>query len=187
MIDPDETLLQMETEMQKALDHTLHEFANIHTGKASPAMVENLNVTAYGSSMQLKSVAAITTPDSRTIAITPFDKSTIQDVVKAIQVANIGINPTIMGDKVHCPLPELTKQRRQELVKICHGHAEQGKVGLRAARRDAMDALKTAEKDKDISEDDRKRYEKEVQAATDKFGKQIDDALKAKEADLLKV
>lgn len=186
-MNPDEIMEMLQADMQKAVDHTLHEFANIHTGKASPAMVENINVEAYGSTMQLKSVAAITTPDSRTISITPFDKSTLNDVVKAIQVANIGMNPTVMGDKVHCPLPELTKERRKELVKICHGHAEQGKVGVRAARRDAMDGIKQAEKDKDISEDDRKLYEKDIQSETDKQVKAIDDALKAKENDLLTV
>lgn len=186
-MNPEDILALMNEDMDKAVEHTLHEFANIHTGKATPAMVENISVEAYGSTMQLKAVAAIMTPDSRTISISPFDKGTIKDVVKGIQLANIGINPTIMGDKVLCPLPDLTKERRQELVKICHNHAEQGKIGVRAARRDAMDGIKVAEKDKTLSEDDRKLYEKDVQTATDKAVKRIEDALKAKEKDLLTV
>jgi len=175
----------MTADMEKALNHTLHEFANIHTGKASPSMVENVTVEAYGSQMQLKSLAAISTPDNRTIAITPFDPSTAKDIIKGIQVANLGLNPVQNGDKVHVPLPELTGDRRKELAKTCHGHAEQGKVGIRGARRDAMDAIKAAEKEKTITEDDRKRYEKDIQKETDDFVKRIDDALKAKENELL--
>ncbi len=186
-MDPDKILDTMKAETQKAVEHTRQEFANIHTGKASPAMVENVNVEAYGSSMQLKAVAAITTPDSRTISVTPFDRGTLNDVVKGIQVANIGLNPVVMGDKVHVPLPELTKERREQLVKTCSGHAEQGRVSVRAARRMAMDALKKAEKDKAISEDDLNLYEKDVQSETDKGIADIDEALKAKEKDLMTV
>ncbi|MGF1452353.1 MAG: ribosome recycling factor [Opitutales bacterium] len=177
----------LKAELNKAVDHTLHEFHNIHTGKASPSLVENVTVQCYGSNMQLKAVAAITTPDARTISIQPFDKGTLNDIIKGIQQANLGLNPVAMGDKVHVPLPDLTKERRQQLVKTCQGHAEQGKVGVRAARREAMDAVKKAEKDKEISEDDRKRLEKEIQAEHDKSIKQIDEALKAKEAELLQV
>lgn len=186
-MDPDQILPSLKAELNKAVDHTLHEFANIHTGKASPALVENVTVQCYGSNMQLKAVAAITTPDSRTIAVLPFDRGTANDVVKGIQQANLGLNPVMMGEKIHVPLPELTKERRKELVKTCSGHCEQGKVGVRAARRDAMDAVKKAEKDKAITEDDRKRFEKEIQAETDKSVKTIEDALKKKEAELMQV
>lgn len=173
--------------MAKALDHTKREFANIHTGKASPAMVENVNVEVYGSTMQIKAVAAIMTPDSRSISVQPFDRSTLNDVAKGIQAANLGLNPVVMGDKLHIPLPELTKERRQQLAKTCHNHAEQGRVSIRAARRDAMDAIRKAEKDKAISEDDRKLYEKDIEELTKKNVKEVDEALKAKEAELMKV
>lgn len=186
-MDADEILTQATDSMKKAVDHALHEFSTIHTGKASPAMVEGVQVEAYGSMMALKEVAAITTPDSRTISVQPWDKTVLKNVESALLKANLGFTPNIMGDKVFCPLPELSKERRQQLVKMCHNLAEQGKVGVRSARRDAMDGIKQAEKDKDISEDDRKLYEKEIQSETDKFTKEIDEHLKHKEEELMKV
>lgn len=184
---PDQVLKTAKAEMQKALDHTLHEFNSLHTGKASPTMVESVKVEAYGSTMSLRDCAAIMTPDARTIQIDPWDKGLLQDIEKAIQKANIGINPSVRGHSIFCPLPELSGDRRKELVKVTHGMAEQGKVGIRAARRNAMDALKVAAKDKEISEDEQKRAEKEVQTETDKFNKEIDDHLKAKEEELMAV
>lgn len=186
-MDPDEILMTASDSMKKAVDHTLHEFSTIHTGKASPAMVETVQVDAYGSMMALKEVAAITTPDARTISVQPWDKTVLKSVEAALLKANLGFTPNIMGDKIFCPLPELSKERRKDLVKMCHNLAEQGKVGVRSARRDAMDAIKAAEKEKEISEDDRKLYEKEVQAETDKYTKDIEEHLKSKEAELLKV
>ncbi len=186
-MEPAKVLPKLKADLKKAVDHTLHEFSNIHTGKASPALVENLTAQVYGSAMQLKAVAAITTPDSRTIALQPFDRGTANDIAKAIQTANLGLNPVMMGDKIHVPLPDLTKERRQQLVKTCHGHAEQGKVGIRGARRDAMDTIKKLEKDKVISEDDRKRMEKEAQNEVDKAIKEVEGSLARKEEELLKV
>ncbi|MEO0795637.1 MAG: ribosome recycling factor [Verrucomicrobiota bacterium] len=186
-MEPDQIVSQTTAHMKKAVDHTLHEFGTIHTGKASPAMVETVQVDAYGSMMPLKEVAAITTPDSRTISIQPWDKTVLKGVESALLKANLGFTPTIMGDKIFCPLPELSKERRKELVKMCHNLAEQGKVGVRAARRDGMDGIKQAEKDKAISEDDRKLYEKEIQDHTDKSVKEIDQHLKHKEEELMKV
>lgn len=184
---PDDILKKARAEMQKAVDHTLHEFNSIHTGKASPAMVENVSVDVYGSSMRLMEVAAITTPDSRTISIQPWDKGTLQPIEKAIQVANLGLNPVVRGQSIICPLPELSGERRKELVKMTHTLAESGRVGVRAARQEAMHALKEALKNKEISEDDEKRGEKDVQAETDKFVKSIEEHLKAKEAELTTV
>jgi ribosome recycling factor len=174
-------------DMKKSLEHTLHEFNSIHTGKASPTMVEGIPVDAYGTNMALRDVAAITTPDARTLQIEPWDKSMLRPIEKAIQVANLGINPVVRGHTVYCPLPELSGERRKELVKITHGMAEHGKVGVRAARRDAMEAIKTAAKEKRISEDDQKRMEKEVQNETDRIVAEIDQHLKAKEKELLSV
>ena len=150
-------------------------------------MVETVPVEAYGSTMKLNEVAAITTPDARTISIQPFDKSTQQAIEKAIQVANLGLNPVARGATILCPLPELSGERRKEFVKMTHNLAEQGKVGVRAARREAMDTLKKMEKDKEISEDDHKRAEKDVQAETDKFVKEIDALVAAKEKELMQV
>ena len=173
--------------MAKAIDHTVSEFNTIHTGKASPAMVETIQVEAYGSTMKLNEVAAITTPDARTIAIQPWDKGTQQAIEKAIQVANLGLNPIPRGQTLICPLPELSGERRKELVKTIHNLAEQGKVSVRAARRDAMDALKKLEKDKAISEDEHKRAEKDIQAETDKSVKEIDALSAAKEKELMQI
>ena len=173
--------------MKKALDHTLHEFHTLNTGKAQPSMVENIQVEVYGSMQPLKNVAAIMTPDARSISIQPFDKGTSKDIIKAIQGANIGINPVDQGNIIRCPIPDLTAQRRVELAKIAHKYAEEGKVRVRNIRRDVLEVLKKGQKDKLISEDEFKRAEKEVQTQHDKFIADIDKALKAKEADLQKV
>lgn len=171
--------------MKKALDYTMHEFSSIHTGKASPTMVEGVMVDAYGSSMRIKDCAAITTPDARMIQIQPWDKGLTKSIEKAIQQANLGLNPSIDGGIVRVPLPELSRERRQEFVKVAHRMAEEGRVQVRNIRRDVIDALKKAEKDGQISEDDLKRFEKDVQAATDKTIKDIGDHLAKKEKELL--
>lgn len=179
---------QAKAQMQKAYEHTLNEFASLHTGKAHPSIVESIVVEAYGgSTMKLLEVAAITTPDSRSIRIEPWDKSILKAIEKAIQVANVGLNPIVDGHVVRCPIPELSKERRKELTKVASTQAEDGRVGVRAARRDAMDALKKLQKDSAITEDDLKRFEKDVQKLTDDFTHKINDALKEKETELIKV
>lgn len=170
--------------MSKAVEHTLHEFSTLHTGKASPSMVENVMVDAYGSSMRLRDMAAITTPDSRTIQIQPWDKSVIQPIEKSIQTANLGLNPSVDGPIIRIPIPELSGDRRQELVKVAHRMAEDGRISIRHARKDGMDLLKEAKKDGELSEDDLKRWEKEVQSSTDKYVGEIDGHLKTKEQEL---
>lgn len=173
--------------MKKAVDHTVHEFATIHTGKASPAMVESVMVEAYGSMMPLKGCAAITTPDPRMIQVQPWDKGVLRAIEKALQMANIGVNPVVDGSLIRLPFPELSKERRQEFVKVAHRLAEEGRVSVRHIRRDAMEAAKKLKKDGKISEDDEKRLEKDVQAATDKSIKDIDTALAGKEKELMTV
>ncbi len=173
--------------MAKALDFVLREFETIHTGKASPSMVENVMVEAYGSSMRMKDIAAITTPDSNLIRIQPWDRGALKDIEKAILAANIGITPAIMGEAVRCPIPALSGERRAELAKVCRDMAEQGRVRIRTIRREAMDALKKAQKDSVITEDDEKRAEKEIQNLTDKKIDEINKAVEAKEADIKRV
>jgi ribosome recycling factor len=180
-------LTDMQGRMKKALDHTLHEFGTIHTGKASPAMVEGVMVEAYGTSMRLRDCAAITTPDPRLIQITPWDKSILRSVEKALQAANLGINPIVDGSIIRMPLPELSRERRQEFVKIAHRLAEEGHVSIRSARRDSMETAKKQQKEGKLSEDDAKRVEKEIQVITDKFIKDIDAHLAAKEKELTTV
>lgn len=178
---------QMEENAQKAVDHAIHEFGNINTGKANPGMVEAITVDAYGSQMKVKEMAAISTPDMRTIAITPWDRSLLKAVEKAVLAANLGITPNVMGDTVRLPLPELTGERRQELAKLAHKHAEDSRVRVRNARRDAIDALKKLQKAGEISEDDLKSDEKEIQTMTDKAIKDIGEQLAKKEKDLTTV
>ncbi len=173
--------------MKKALDHALHEFGAIRTGKASPTMVETVTVEAYGTSMRLKDCAAITTPDPRLIQITPWDKSIIRDVEKALQTANLVINPIVDGGIIRMPLPELSRERRQEFVKIAHKLAEEGRVSVRNARHGGMEQAKKLQKEGKLSEDDARRIEKEIQTMTDKFIKDVDTHLAAKEKELLAV
>lgn len=179
-----ETVKDAASRMAKAVDAFNHSLTSVHT-TASPAMVEGLRVEAYGSTSRLMELAAITTPDNQTIAIQPWDKSVMQDIVKAIQVANIGLNPVADGLKIRCAIPELSRERRQELVKSIHAMGEDGKVRIRGIRRDVLDELKKAQKESLISEDDLKRLEKAVQADTDKFVKQIGDCLAVKEKELM--
>ncbi len=180
-------ITEAETKMKKAVDHTMHEFSNIHTGKATPTMVESVMIEAYGSTMRLKECSAISTPDSRMIQVQPWDASLLKAIEKGIQQANLGFNPVVDGKLIRIPLPDMSRERRQEFVKVAHGLAEEGRVHVRNVRRDAMDALKKAEKAGDISEDDLKRFEKEVQTATDNAVKEIGDHLAHKEEELLAV
>jgi ribosome recycling factor len=180
-------IADMQAKMKKALDYTLHEFSTIHTGKASPTMVESVMIEAYGSTMRLKECAAITTPDAHMIQIQPWDKGITQAVVKGIQTANLGLNPSVDGNIVRVPLPQLSRERREEFVKVANRMAEEGRVHIRNVRRDSMDGLKKAQKDGKVSEDDFKRLEKEVQTTTDKIIKDIGDHVAKKEKELLTV
>jgi ribosome recycling factor len=174
-------LTDAQTKMKKAVDHTLREFSSIHTGKASPAMVEGVMVDAYGSQMRLRDCAAITTPDARLIQIQPWDAGLVKAVEKAIQLANLGVNPIVDGKIVRVALPEMSRERRQEFVKTSHRLAEEGRVNIRNARRDAFEAAKKAK----LPEDEGKRLEKEIQQATDKAIKDIGEHLAHKEKELL--
>ncbi len=176
-------LNEANAKMKKALDFTLHEFSSIHTGKATPVMVEGVMVEAYGSQMRLKECAAITTPDSRMIQIQPWDASLTKAIEKAIQVANLGFNPVVDGKIVRVPLPDMSRERRQEFVKTAARIAEEGRVHIRNVRRDVMESVKKAK----LPEDETKRLEKDVQAATDKAIKDIGEHYTAKEKELLAV
>lgn len=173
--------------MSKAVSYVSHEFETVHTGKASPSMVENVMVEAYGTTSRLKDIAAITTPDSSTIRVQPWDKNILKDVEKAILVANIGFTPAVMGDAVRCPIPALSGERRAELAKICHEMAEQGRVRVRNIRREAIDAFKKLQKSGGATEDDVKKFEKEVQNLTDKSIADINAQLSRKEQDLKRI
>jgi ribosome recycling factor len=172
-----------QSRMKKVLEHTSKELAGIHTGKATPSMVEGVIVEAYGSQMRLKECAAVTTPDPRMIMIQPWDASLTKHIEKGIQVANLGFNPVVDGKNVRIPLPEMSRERRQEFVKVAHKMTEEGKVSARNIRRDMIEALKKAK----LPEDESKRVEKEIQTSTDKTIKDIEALLAAKEKELLAV
>lgn len=185
-MEPTEIMSSVTADMKKAVEYTLGQFGSLHTGKASPSMLDSVKVEAYGAQSALKEVAAVTTPDARTIVVQPWDKSIIKDVEKAIIDANLGFNPLVDGGILRVPVPELTGDRRAELAKQAGTMAEDGRVRVRSARRDGLDLLKSA-KDDGLSEDDVKRYEKEIQAEHDKFIAEINEQLSKKEADLKKV
>ena len=167
--------------MLASVYHTLQEFATIHTGKATPSMVEGVMVDAYGTHMRLKECAAITTPDARLIQVQPWDITLVKAVEKAIQTANLGFNPIVDGKLLRIPLPEMSRERRQEFVKTAHRLAEEGRVHVRNIRRDGMETVKKAK----LPEDEAKRVDKEIQIATDKSIKDINDNLAKKEAELM--
>lgn len=182
----DDIFAKMREDMNKSVEHVLNEFSTLHTGKASPSMVENITVDVYGTSMKLRDVAAITTPDSRTIQIQPWDKSNVAPIEKALIDANLGISPMVTGELIRLPIPQLSGERREELCKMGQGMAEQGRIGTRAARKEALDGLKVAQKE-GLPEDDYKRGEKEVQKETDAAVNRINNALSAKEEELKQV
>ena len=176
-------LTDAQAKMKKAVDFTLHEFSAIHTGKATPTMVEGVMIEAYGSKMRLKECAAISTPDPRLIQIQPWDVSLMKSILKGIQEANLGMNPIPDGKIIRIPLPEMSRERRHEFVKTAHRLAEEGRVHVRNVRRDALETSKKAK----LPEDESKRLEKDIQAATDAAIKSIGDHLANKEKDLLTV
>lgn len=186
-MDPDEILLETEAAMEKGFEYMQHEFAAVRTGKASPALVENIDVEAYGSAMKLKQLALITTPEPRLLVIQPFDASTTKDIEKAIKESRLGINPAVDGKIIRLPIPALSEERRKDLVKGIKQMAEEARVRIRSSRREGIDTLKKGHKDGNLTEDALESYEKEIQKLTDGFVKKIDDAVTAKEADILKV
>src|SRR5580658_3567428 len=181
----DDILLEAEDTMEKAVAYMSHEFDSVRTGKASPALVENIDVEAYGAQMKLKQLALISTPEPRLLVIQPFDASTTKDIEKAIKESKIGINPAVDGKIIRLPIPALSEERRKDLVKGIKQMAEEARVRVRSSRREGIDGLKKAQKEGELTEDNLSSYEKEIQKVTDGFTKKIDEAINAKEADIL--
>ncbi|MEI7865512.1 MAG: ribosome recycling factor [Chthoniobacterales bacterium] len=183
----DEILFSAEEGMDKALDFMRHEFSTVRTGKASPSLVEGIDVEAYGSSMKLKQLALITTPEPRLIVITPFDVSISKAIEKAINESKIGITPSVDGKIIRLPIPELSEERRKDLVKTIKTMAEETRVRIRAARRHAMDTAKKMEKEGGLTEDNLKSAEAQIQKLTDKHVGDVDSYVDSKEADIMRV
>lgn len=172
--------------MEGSLAHLEKEFVNIRAGKASPAMLGGVKVDYYGSQTPLSQVANINTPDARTITVTPWEKNMLQPIEKAIMVANIGFNPMNNGDNIIISVPPLTEERRRDLVKQAKAEAEDAKIGVRNARKDANTEIKKLEKE-GLSEDVCKSAEEDVQDLTNSYIKKIDELLAVKEAEIMKV
>ena len=175
--------------MRKAVEYTLHEFSSIRTGKASPALVENIDiqVQSYGSTMKLKQLAVISSPEPRLLMISPFDPSTVQDIERGIKESKLGINPAVDGKMIRLPIPELSEERRKDLAKLVKQMAEEGRVRVRAARKHGMDGAKLLKSDNSITEDQQRDLENEIQQWTDKFVKEIDEHVGHKEKEIMTV
>ena len=173
--------------MDKAIENTRHELAKIRTGKASPALLDTVRVEYYGSMVPLNQVASINTPEPRLITIQPWEKGKLTAIEKAIQQSDLGLNPVNDGNIIRLPIPQLTEERRKELVRLCHKLAEEGRIAIRNIRRDANDKLKKAEKNHEISEDQCHTALDEIQTVTDKHIEEIDKILKHKEDEVMEV
>ena len=183
----DEILFEAEEKMTKTEEVVTREFSGVRTGKASPGLVENVIVEAYGSQMRIRELAGITTPEPRVILIQPWDAGTLHPIEKAIQKSNLGLNPAVDKKFIRIVLPELSQERRLEFSKIVKKMAEDGRVAIRHVRRDAIEHLKKESKEGKITEDELAVSEKEVQKLTDKYVKEVDQQLETKEMDIMKV
>jgi len=183
----DDILLEAEEKMMKTEEIVLHEFAGVRTGKASPGLVENIQVEAYGSHMRIRELAGITTPEPRLILIQPWDASTIHPIEKAIQKSNLGLNPAVDKKFIRVVLPELSQERRIEFTKVVRKMSEDARVAIRHVRRDTIEHLKKESKQGGISEEDLEHAEKEAQKLTDQYIAKIDQHLLAKEKEIMTV
>jgi ribosome recycling factor len=183
----EEILFDAEVSMEKSVDYMIHEFSSVRTGKASPALVENVDVEAYGSAMKLKQLALITTPEPRLLVVQPFDAATVKDIEKALKESKIGITPQVDGKIIRLPIPELSEERRKDLVKSLRQMAEEARVRVRANRRTAVDEARKMQKAGGLTEDGLHDLESAVQKLTDKSVKEIDEHLERKEAEVMKI
>lgn len=175
------------TRMDKTIDATTRELMAVRTGKASIHILDTVKVEAYGTTMPLNQVASATSPEPRLLVVSAFDKSTVGEIIKGIQKADLGLNPIAEGQTIRIPIPHLNEERRKELVKHCKNIAEEGRIAIRNIRRDANEHIKKAQKNKEISEDQEADAHDEIQKATDKHIKTIDELLEKKEKDVMEV
>ena len=173
--------------MEKALDHLAEEFGAVRAGRANAKVLDRITVEYYGSETPLNGVATISTPDARTLVIQPWDTSLLKEIQKAIQASDLGINPQNDGKVIRLIFPQLTEERRKDLTKQVKKYAEEAKVAMRNIRRDGMDYVKKLKKDSEITEDEQKKAEKDLQDLLDKFTKKADEALAAKEKELMSI
>lgn len=180
-------LNEAEDRMKKTVEHLTKDLAALRAGRANPAMLEKVMVDYYGEPTPIHQLANITVPEARLLVVQPWDKGSIQNIEKAIMKSDLGVNPNNDGNVIRIVIPQLTEERRKDLVKVVKKRGEEAKVAVRNIRRDANDMLKASEKDKLISEDENKKGSDEIQKATDKYVKDIDAILAAKEKDVMEV
>jgi ribosome recycling factor len=177
----------VESKMGKCVESTRAEFASVRTGRATPQLLDRLHVDAYGSSVPIKQVASISTPDARSLVIQAFDKNVVGEIRKAIEKSDLGLTPNIDGSTIRLIVPPLNEERRKDLVKVIKKKAEDGKVAVRNVRHKAHDDLKVQLKNHDITEDDNKRMQDQLQKLTDRYVKEIDTLVTTKEKDIMEV
>ena len=175
----------LQRRMHGAVEALKHDLSGLRTGRASTALLDTIHVEVYGANMPLNQVATVSVPEARMLSVQVWDRSNVQPVEKAIRSAGLGLNPITDGQMIRLPIPELTEERRKELAKLVGQYAEKAKIAVRNVRRDGMEHLKADEKNHQISEDERKRLEVEVQKLTDDTIKEIDAAAEAKEKEIL--
>jgi ribosome recycling factor len=183
----DEMLKDAEERMRKSVESSRGELATVRTGRASPHLLDRITVDYYGSQTPLKQLANIATSDARLLTVTPFDKGSIGEIEKAIQDSDVGLTPSNDGNVIRLQIPELTEERRREMVKVVHGVAEEGRVAVRNIRRDTMQDLRDLKKEGEAGEDDERRAEAALQKQTDGAITEIDEILKGKEEEILEV
>ena len=186
-LTPEVVLSEVSTKMDRAVDAFKRDLNQLRTGRATPALVENIDVDYYGTMTPLKQIASISTPDARAIMIQPWDAAAMREIEKSLQSSEMGFNPSNDGSTITVPIPQLTKERRLEMVKLLKGKIEDGKVSVRNVRRDGLESLRKLEKDKSISQDDGRRAQDQLQKTTDGHTKLIDETGSAKEAEILQV
>lgn len=178
---------ELKANMQKSVDKTQQDFNTIRTGRANASLLDKITVEYYGTETPLKSLAGISTPDATTLLIQPFDKGSINQLEKAISMSDLGLTPNNDGNVIRLNIPPLTAERRQEFVKIAGKYAEEGKVAIRNLRRDAIDKIRKQEKNSEISEDEFRDLQDEIQKVTDKYVSKIDEILANKEKELTNI
>jgi ribosome recycling factor len=183
----DETMLEAEEKMEKAVHVVREDLASVRTGRATPQMFAKVVVDYYGAMTPVNQLASFHLPEPRMAVITPYDKSSLNAIEKAIRDSDLGVNPTNDGNIIRVVFPQLTEERRKDLIKVARHKAEEGRVSIRNVRRHAKDSLDRLVKDGDVGEDDVARAEKELEKLTHTYVEQVDDALRAKEAELLEV
>jgi len=181
----DDLLKDARDRMTKSVEATRHEFATVRTGRASPHLLDRLEIDYYGTRTPLRQLTSIAAPEGRLLTVTPYDKSAIKQIEKAIMESDLGLTPNSDGTMIRLQIPELTEERRKELVKVVHGLAEEGRVAVRNVRRDCMHDLRELKQEGEVGADDERRAEGELQKLTDSEVKQIDELLKGKEEEIL--